>query len=296
MDNNIEKNSISSIIEDTLEQNQEKKEFVNSEEKSNKEKNSFVAKTFSHSRYVQNGDRSTSGNNKRKFGSNFGPNNNTNTMNKKPFGGANNSNSLMMRGPKDDFISETLEIRRVAKTTTGGKKLSFSALVAIGNKDGTIGIGKGKDAEVSKAINKALNDARKKLIRIARFKTTIIHDVQGNFKATNILIKKARKGTGCIACNVVKVIFRLGGVEDVVAKVNGSSNLNNVVKATIVAIEKLESPKSIALRRNKSLEEILNNIGIKMNSRKIIPTENNKIQKNNNFKKNREIKEVSKER
>lgn len=201
------------------------------------------------------GDRSIQNKNRR-FGQG-GPQSGTGTQQRRPFG---SHQGMGPRNPKDDFVSETLEVRRVAKTTTGGKKLSFSALVAIGNKDGTIGIGKGKDTEVSGAINKALNDAHKNLVRISRFRNTIIHDVQGDFKATRILLKKARRGTGCISCNVVKSIMRLAGVEDLVAKVIGSSNLSNVVKALLDGINKLESPKSIALRRGKTLEEILRNV------------------------------------
>lgn len=157
----------------------------------------------------------------------------------------------------EEFTSETLEVRRVSKTTTGGKKLSFSAMVVIGNGNGTIGIGKGKDKEVSGAINKALNDAHKNTIRIPRYRSTIVHDVKGKFGATSILLKKAKPGTGCISCNAIKTMMRIGGVDNLVAKVHGSSTLRNVVGGVLNGIRKLESPKSIAIRRGKTIEAIL---------------------------------------
>lgn len=170
---------------------------------------------------------------------------------------------------REEFKSETLEVKRVQKTTTGGRRLSYSALVAIGNCQGMIGIGKGKDVEVSGAINKALNNAHKKLIRVPRYQNTIVHDVIGKFGATKILFKKARKGTGCISCNLIKIIMRLAGIRDVVSKVIGSSNLNNIIHATLEAISQLETPKSIALRRGRSLDSILGYSVQNENKRKI---------------------------
>lgn len=158
---------------------------------------------------------------------------------------------------------EVLEVKRVSCTTAGGRKASFSALVAQGDGKGTIGIGFGKAKEVPDAIGKAERHANKNLIKIPMYKSSIMHDCKGKAGATTIIFKRAKAGTGFVTCNIIKSVLRVGGLKDLVAKVHGSSNTNNVVRALIDAINSLESPKKIAARRGKSLAEIMhpNKIG-----------------------------------
>jgi len=160
-------------------------------------------------------------------------------------------------GPTDEFAESVLKVRRVAKVIKGGRRFSFSALVVVGNKKGRVGIALGKSREVSSAISKALRRARKNMITVPMYKTTIPYTVEGRHGASTVLIRSASKGTGVIAGGAVRAVLETLGVHDVLAKSLGSSNPQNVVNATLNALKKLKSAKQIAAMRGKTLQEII---------------------------------------
>ncbi|WP_353684013.1 30S ribosomal protein S5 [Thermodesulfovibrio sp. 3907-1M] len=145
-------------------------------------------------------------------------------------------------------------INRVAKVVKGGRRFSFSALVVVGNEAGIVGVGKGKAAEVPDAIRKAIDKAKKNLISFPLKDTTIPHRVEYKYGATKIVINPAPKGTGIIAGGPARAVFEVAGVQDVVAKVLGSHNPFNSVKATIGALSSLKEPTSVAKLRVKPSE------------------------------------------
>lgn len=145
-------------------------------------------------------------------------------------------------------------INRVAKVVKGGRRFSFTALVVVGNEAGIVGVGKGKAAEVPDAIRKAIDKAKKNLISFRLKDTTIPHRVEYKYSATKIIINPAPKGTGIIAGGPVRAVFEVVGVQDVVAKVLGSHNPFNSVKATIEALKTLKDPSFVTKLRAKVSE------------------------------------------
>jgi len=162
------------------------------------------------------------------------------------------------REKKDNaFVDHVVSLRRVTKVTKGGKRFSFAAFVISGDKQGLVGIGLGKSKEVSMAIAKATNKARKKLIEVARRGSTIPYESLGKHGACKVLVRPASKGTGNIAGGAVRAIFDAAGVEDVLTKSFGSSNGINVAKATMNALAKIRSAARISELRGKSINEII---------------------------------------
>lgn len=155
------------------------------------------------------------------------------------------------------FIDTVVDVRRVTKVTKGGKRFSFSALVVSGDREGNIGIALGKSREVSSAIAKATNRARKDLISIPMRGTTIPYDVQGRHGASRVIIRPAYKGTGVIAGGAMRAIFEAAGIKDVLAKSVRSGNPQNVIKATLNALAKLRTAQDIAHLRGQSVKEIV---------------------------------------
>ncbi len=151
---------------------------------------------------------------------------------------------------------EILSIRRVTKVVTGGKNLRFSVFVAVGDKNGRVGIGKGKAREVPLAIQKAIEKAKKNMIQVPIIGTTIPHAVQAKFGAAKVLIKPASEGTGVIAGSSVRKILELAGVRDVLAKILGSRNPITNAYATMEALKMLLDPYKYAEERGKEVEEI----------------------------------------
>ncbi len=151
---------------------------------------------------------------------------------------------------------EILSIRRVTKVVTGGKNLRFSVFVAVGDKNGRVGIGKGKAREVPLAIQKAIEKARKNMIQIPIIGTTIPHPVLAKFGAAKVLIKPAAEGTGVIAGSSVRKILELAGVKDVLAKILGSRNPITNAYATMEALKMLLDPYKYAEERGKEVQEI----------------------------------------
>jgi len=147
-------------------------------------------------------------------------------------------------------------ISRVTKVVKGGKNLSFSALVIVGDGHGVVGFGIGKAKEVPSAIKKAIEAAKKVLVRVPMKGTTIPHPILGNFGAGSVLLKPAPDGTGIIAGGAVRAVVEACGIHNVLTKSLGSANPHNVVRATFAALEGLRDPAAIARLRGKDVEEI----------------------------------------
>lgn len=160
----------------------------------------------------------------------------------------------------EEIKSSIVEIRRVTKVVKGGRIFTFSALVVVGDGKGCVGFGIGKGKEVMDAKSKATQQAKKNLIKISlRENRTLHHDILGKFGASSVVLRSAPPGTGIIAGGPVRTVLGLLGVQDVVGKSLGSTNANNIIRATFDALESLGSPKFIAEKRNKKVSEIIQN-------------------------------------
>jgi len=157
-----------------------------------------------------------------------------------------------------ELEENVVSIKRVTKVVKGGRNMRFSALVVVGDKNGHVGAGVGKAAEIPEAIRKGKEDAIKHLIAVKLDKNkSITHDIIGKHTGANVLLKKAPEGTGIIAGGPARSVCELAGIENIRTKSLGSSNKQNVVLATINALGQLKSPEEVAKLRNKSVEEIL---------------------------------------
>ena len=154
---------------------------------------------------------------------------------------------------KDTVVS----INRVTKVVKGGKNLSFSALVIVGDEGGHVGHGSGKAKEVPQAIRKAIEAAKKNMIRVPLTNNTIPHQVMGLFGAGRVLLKPAQEGTGIIAGGAVRAVMQAAGVSNILTKSIGTSNPHNVIKATFEGLKELRDPRDVARLRDKTIEEIM---------------------------------------
>jgi small subunit ribosomal protein S5 len=158
-----------------------------------------------------------------------------------------------------EFIEKVVNINRVAKVVKGGRRFSFSALVVVGDGEGRVGSGKGKAAEVPEAIRKAMESAKKNMIEIPLIDgRTIPHQIVGRFGAGQVLLKPASAGTGVIAGGPVRAVLEAAGLKDILTKCIGSSNSNNVVRATMDGLKGLKKADQVARMRGKTIDEILN--------------------------------------
>jgi small subunit ribosomal protein S5 len=158
---------------------------------------------------------------------------------------------------KDQLIDKVVYINRVAKVVKGGKRFRFSALVVVGDGNGKVGHGLGKAKEVSVSIRKGVEAAKKAMVDVPIIKGTIPHAITGEFGSSKVYVKPAPEGTGIIAGNAVRAVMEAAGYRNVVAKTLGSRNHNNVIRATLDALERLETKEFVEAKRGKSLDAAL---------------------------------------
>ncbi len=157
---------------------------------------------------------------------------------------------------KSQYLERVVTINRVAKVVKGGRRFSFTALVVVGDGEGTVGVGYGKAKEVPAAIAKGVEEAKKAFFKVPRIQGTIPHPVQGEAAAGVVMLRPASPGTGVIAGGPVRAVLECAGVHDVLSKSLGSSNAINIVHATVEALRMLERPESVAARRGRAVEDV----------------------------------------
>jgi small subunit ribosomal protein S5 len=171
-------------------------------------------------------------------------------------GGRDRDNRRGDAADKTAYVERVVTINRVAKVVKGGRRFSFTALVVVGDADGTVGVGYGKAKEVPAAIAKGVEEAKKQFFKVPRIQGTIPHPIVGEAAAGVVMLRPAAPGTGVIAGGPVRAVLECAGIRDVLSKSLGSSNAINIVHATVAALKGLERPESVAARRGKSLEEV----------------------------------------
>ncbi|MEU4607732.1 30S ribosomal protein S5 [Kribbella sp. NPDC023972] len=157
---------------------------------------------------------------------------------------------------KTAYIERVVAINRVAKVVKGGRRFSFTALVVVGDGEGTVGVGYGKAKEVPAAIAKGVEEAKKAFFKVPRIQGTIPHPVQGEKAAGVVLLRPAAPGTGVIAGGSARAVLECAGIHDVLSKSLGSANAINVVHATVAALRSLETPEAVAARRGLTVEQV----------------------------------------
>lgn len=164
----------------------------------------------------------------------------------------------MARGRRrdDEFDDNVIDISRVSKVTKGGRNLRFRVIAAAGNYEGVVGVGSGSTGEIPRAINQAVRDAKKHLVKVPIVNGTIPHEVVGEFKAGKVILKPAYRGTGVIAGDVVGTICRLAGVQNILTKSLGTNNPITLSKAVLAGFSDLITPEEAAERRGKNVEEL----------------------------------------
>lgn len=163
-----------------------------------------------------------------------------------------------VRSGEIELKDKLVTVNRVTKVTKGGRTFSFSAIVVVGNEDGVVGHGLGKAKEVTEAISKAIEDAKKSLVRVPIINGTVPHEQYGKYSGARVFLKPASSGTGVIAGGAMRAVLESVGVKDVLAKSQGSSNPHNVVKATLDALTKMRDARSVARHRGLEMDKVFN--------------------------------------
>jgi small subunit ribosomal protein S5 len=169
-----------------------------------------------------------------------------------------NKNLKRIKATDIELKDKLVAVNRVTKVTKGGRTFSFSAIVVVGNENGIVGFGLGKAKEVSAAIAKGIDDAKKNLIRVSILKGTIPHSQEGRYSGSLVFMKPAAPGTGIIAGGAMRAVLETVGIHNVLAKSKGSSNPHSVVKATVHALSQLRDAYSVAQVRGISLDQVFN--------------------------------------
>jgi small subunit ribosomal protein S5 len=167
-------------------------------------------------------------------------------------------NVRTVKASEIELKEHVVAINRVAKVVKGGRRFSFSAIVVVGDGHGVVGYGLGKANEVTDAITKAVDDAKKNLIKVPVINGTLPHSMIGKYSGGFVFVKPAAPGTGVIAGGAMRAVFESAGIKDVLAKSKGSSNPHNVVKATIDALVKMRAPHKVAMQRGVTLSKVFN--------------------------------------
>lgn len=160
-------------------------------------------------------------------------------------------------GRTDNLNEKLIGVRRVAKVVKGGRQFGFSALTVVGDGKGGVGIGRGKSREVPLAVQKAMENARKNMVKINLNGPTLFHDADIRVGASRVIMKPASEGTGIIAGGAMRAVFEVAGIQDVLAKAIGSRNPINVVRATVAALMSIQNPKSAAAKRGKKIKDLV---------------------------------------
>ena len=168
------------------------------------------------------------------------------------------NNTQRVKSADTELTERVVKINRVAKVVKGGRRFSFSAIVVVGDGNGVVGTGLGKANEVTDAIAKGIDDAKKNLVKVPVINGTIPHQSVTKFGAAKVLLRPAAAGTGVLAGGAMRAVLESAGVKDVLGKSLGSSNPHNVVKATIDALSKLRSPLDVSKQRSMSLDKVFN--------------------------------------
>jgi small subunit ribosomal protein S5 len=169
-----------------------------------------------------------------------------------------NVNIKRVKSSEIEFKDRLVSIQRVTKVTKGGRTFSFSAIVVVGNEQGVVGYGLGKAKEVTSAIAKGIDDAKKNLIKVPILNGTLPHPQEGKYSGARVFLKPAAPGTGVIAGGAMRAVLESVGITDVLAKSKGSSNPHSVVKATIDALIRMRDPQTIAQLRGVALDKVFN--------------------------------------